>query len=117
MNKLEKKDYQVTVNIDTQGTVSCDPDTLKIEKSWGTVNIKWKVKSEQDWEITGISAPDGEPLDAYEFKSSKKHGHSGWKIQDRNRKIKEFEYVVHVQRVKTGECVAHDPIIKNGGRK
>ncbi len=93
------------------------PDKLEIERSTGTVNIHWNVESKKDWEITGISDPDGKPLDTYEFKASRKHRHSGWKIQDRNRKIRDFEYVVHVQRVKTGECIAHDPIIKNGGRK
>lgn len=117
MNTAEDKEYEVTVQIDNHGEVTCHPDELKIKKSWGTVNIKWKVESEQDWEITGVSAPDGNPLDISEFKASKKHGNGGWKIQDRNRKIRDFEYVVHVQRVKTGACIAHDPIIKNGGRK
>lgn len=113
----QDKEYEVTVQIDAKGEVTCHPDELEIKKSWGTVNIKWKVESKKDWEITGISAPDGKPLDTYEFWASEKHGKTGWKIKDKNRKTREFEYVVHVQSKKTGECLAHDPIIKNGGRK
>lgn len=108
--------YQVTVMIDNDGIIICDPDVLKLERSTGTVNIHWKVESEQDWEITNISDPEGEPLNIYEFKASEKHGQTGWKIKDRNKITRDFAYVVHVQRIQTGECKAHDPIIRNGGR-
>lgn len=109
-------EYKVTVNIDQHGTVVCVPDELKLERSKGSVNIHWIVESDQDWEITAITDLENNPLDIYEFKASRKLGKTGWKIKDRNRKIRDFPYMVHIQRMKSGECKKHDPIIRNGGR-
>jgi len=105
----------VKVYVDDEGAITCKPDPLKVGKTQGSVVIKWKMKT-AGWEITGITDPDGNPLPKRKFIDSKKDDKTDWKIRDMNYDIDEYEYVVHVQSLKTGECIAHDPIIRNGGR-
>lgn len=109
---------RVDVIVDKHGNITCDPNKLKIGKTQGSVVIKWKMQSD-GWEVTGITDPDGNPLSTKRFKDSRKDkkDKKKWRIRDMNDKIKDYEYVVHVKSTKTGECKAHDPMIRNGGRK
>ncbi len=68
------------------------------------------------WEITAITKPGGGPLDPSVFYDPKKNG-SGWKIKNKNPEPADYEYEVHVRRIDTEECLSHDPMIRNGGRK
>lgn len=105
----------VKVYVDDQGNVSVDRDPLKIGKTRGWRVINWHMKTD-GWEITGITDANNNPLDEHEFKDSEKDG-KNWHILDLNYRVGEYEYVIHVRRTDTGECKAHDPIIRNGGRK
>lgn len=107
---------QVDVLVDSEGNVSCVPDPVPVGKSWRTVVIHWNMQT-AGWMITGIAAPGGEPLDDEVFYSSKKEGKTDWKIKDKNSAIKDYEYEVQVSNTVTGECKAHDPVIRNGGRR
>ena len=106
---------RVKVYVDAEGNVSVNKDPMYVGKTRGSVTIKWKMQSE-GWEITNITDPQGNPLPAGEFKKSRKDN-ADWKIKDMNYKIGDYEYVIHVQQIETGECMAHDPVIRNGGRK
>ena len=106
---------KVSVYVDSKGAVTCVPNTLETGRSWRSFRIFWYMESD-NWEITGISKPGGGDLDPNIFHDSKKNGR-GWKIKDKNPEPGVYEYEVHVRRMETGECVSHDPAIKNGGRR
>lgn len=105
----------VKVYVDDEGAITCKPDPLKIGETLGSVMIKWKMKT-KGWEITEITDSKGDPLKKRVFKDSKKDDKTNWKIRDMNDDVLDYEYMVHIKSVKTGECKAHDPIIRNGGR-
>jgi len=106
---------QVSVKVNAQGKPSCTPDELSVGKSNGTVVIKWSMDT-AGYKITGITKNNGDPLKASVFSSSKANGNTGWKITDKNDDTKSYKYKLVVESTSTGEEVAHDPVIKNGGR-
>ena len=105
---------EVFVNNET-GSVTFDPDILETGKSWRKFRVYWRMVTE-GWEINDITAPDGAPLDPEVFYDPKKNGR-GWRMKDKNPKPGDYEYVVHVRRIGSDECIAHDPVIRNGGRR
>jgi len=105
----------VDVYVDNDGAVTCVPDVLSTGKSWRTFRVFWRMASD-DWEITGITTPGGGPLDPNVFYDGKKNGR-GWKMKDKNPEPATYPYEVHVRNLETGKCIAHDPALRNGGRK
>ena len=106
---------KVDVYVDAEENVSCVPDILETGRSWRKFRLYWNMATD-GYEICGITKPDGNPLDPNVFYDPKKNGR-GWRMKNINPKPDEFEYVVLVRRIGSDDCIAHDPAIKNGGRR
>ena len=102
----------ITVTVDEEGNISCDPDIYEVTRNSGTVNIIWKMDT-AGYEISGISG-----LPSPEFFDSAKNGNTGWKVKDKNddTKVTDHPYSVQVASTSTGEKKEYDPIIRNGGQ-
>ncbi len=105
----------VDVYVDSEGTVTCVPNTLETGTSWRTFRLYWHMASE-GWKITGVTDKKGGPLDPNVFYDGKSNGR-GWRIKDKNPHPGTYEYNIYVSNIETGETICHDPAIKNGGRK
>jgi hypothetical protein len=105
----------VDVHVNDDGTVTCDPDILETGKSWRKFRVYWRMIT-PGWEICGIYAPGGDPLDPDVFYDGKPNGR-GWRMKDKNPAPGEYAYEVCVRRVGSEQSIRHDPAIRNGGRK
>jgi hypothetical protein len=106
---------KVDAYVDAENNVSCVPDVLDTGKSWRQFRLYWRMASD-GYEFTAITQPGGGPLDPNVFYDGKKNGR-GWRMKDKNPEPGDFKYVVHVRRIGSDECIAHDPVTRNGGRR
>lgn len=106
------KPNHVTVTIDTNGKVACDPNPVPADGR----DIKLKFLLQAD----GYVFPEdgavvvSEPGVEFPEPSQTLPGNTSATLFDRNSKAGTFRYTVTVQKVATGELLRHDPSINNG---